>query len=174
MRFTSLATFIAAILILTTATAPSASAAPPSDACALLTQAQVSTTVGVAVGAGSHVTPTYLKTCTWTPSGASTKGVKDVTLSLQAANSFEGAKQLMEQTKTMMAVKKDKDAAPLANESASGIGDDAFYTSVGSNYTGLLVKKGNVAFKVAIYGDLATEKKKGIEKTLALQVISKL
>jgi len=170
----SLAALIAAIFLFGATTASSASAAPPDDACSLLTQAQVSAAVGVPVGAGSHVTPTYLKTCTWTPPGGSPKGVKAVTLSFQAADAYAGAKKLMEQTKTMMAEEKDKDANQLVNASASGIGDDAFYTSMGSNYTALMVKKGNVAFKVAMYGDLPTEKKKAMEKTLALQALSKL
>ena len=44
---------------------------------------------------------------------------------------------------------------------------------MGSN-VGLIVKKGNVAFMVAVYGDLLIEKKPAIEKTLAQQVVSKL
>ncbi len=171
---TVLATIGVAISIFTLAAAPSASAAPPDDACSLLTQAQVSAAVGVSVGAGSHVTPTYLKTCTWTPLGEPAKGVKAVTLSLQAADGYEAGKKLMEQTKTMMKQENSKEADQLANASVSGIGDDAYYTSMGSGYTGLLAKKGNIAFKVAMYGDLPTDKKKAAEKTLALQVISKL
>lgn len=62
----------------------------------------------------------------------------------------------------------------MANTSAAGIGDDAYYTSMGSTYTGVMVKKGNIAFKVAMYGDLPTEKKKAVERTLALQALSKL
>jgi hypothetical protein len=168
----SLGAVIVAILIVG-ATAPSATAAPPGDACSLLTPAQVSAVLGVSMGAGSYVTPQNLKTCTWTAPGG-TKGVKYVTLSLQPADSYEAGKKLMAQAKTMMKVEKGQDADQLANASASGIGDDAYYTSMGSNYTGLMVKKGNVAFKVAIYGDLPIETKKAMEKTLALQVLSKV
>jgi hypothetical protein len=78
----------------------------------------------------------------------------------------------MEQAKTM--AKTEKGAAQISNASLSGIGDDAFYTSMGAGYTALLVKKGDVVFKVAMYGDLPNEKKKEVEKTLALQVLSKL
>jgi len=72
-----------------------------------------------------------------------------------------------------MKAQGDKDAAQMANASASGIGDDAFYTTMGG-YTGLLVKKGNAAFKVAIYATLPAEKIKAMEKTLALDALSEL
>ncbi len=170
---TSLGAVIVAILIVGAATAPSASAAPTDDACSLLTQAQVSAALGVSMGAGSYVTPQYRKTCTWTaPAGA--KGVKTVTLSLQAANAYEAGKKLMAQSQAMMKAANDPHASGVANASASGIGDDAYYTTMGNDYTGLMVKKGNVAFKVAIYGDLPIETKKAMEKTLALQVLSKV
>ncbi|HET7750899.1 MAG TPA: hypothetical protein VFK81_16040 [Terriglobales bacterium] len=167
----SLAATIAIFLALA-GTLPAVGAAAPNDACSLLTQAQVSTAVGATVGTGTHVTPSYLKTCTWSVPGAPTKGVKSVTLSLQPGNSFASAKMFMEQAKAM--AKSEKGAAQFSNASVSGIGDDAFYTSMGAGYTGLLVKKGDVVFKVAMYGDLPTEKKKAIEKTLALQALSKL
>jgi hypothetical protein len=44
---------------------------------------------------------------------------------------------------------------------------------VGPN-VGIIVKKGNVAFKVAVYGDIPIENKQAMEKTLAQQVVSKL
>jgi hypothetical protein len=57
--------------------------------------------------------------------------------------------------------------------SISGIGDDAYYLAVSSN-VGLIVKKGDIAFKVAVYGDLPIEKKQAMEKMLAQQVVSRL
>jgi hypothetical protein len=168
----SVAAFTIAIFLTIAGALPAVGVQTPNDACSLLTQDQVSTATGVKVGAGTHVTPTYVKTCTWTVPGAATKGVKSVTLSLQPGNSFASAKMFMEQSK-MMAMNK-KGAAQFSNTSVSGIGDDAFYTSMGVGYTGLLVKKGAVVFKVAMYGDLPNEKKKGVEKSLALQVLSKL
>jgi hypothetical protein len=51
--------------------------------------------------------------------------------------------------------------------------DDAYYLGGGKN-VGLIVKKGNVSFKVAVYGDSPIEKKEAMEKTLAQQVVSKL
>ena len=54
-----------------------------------------------------------------------------------------------------------------------GIGDDAYYLAVGNN-VGLIVKKGNVAFKAAVYGGAPIDKKEAMEKTLASQAVSKL
>ena len=56
----------------------------------------------------------------------------------------------------------------------SGVGDDAYYLAV-SNNVGLIVKKGDISFKVAVYAsDLTIEQKQAVEKTLAQQVVSKL
>src|SRR5690242_15399245 len=61
------------------------------DACSLITAGQVSAAAGFAVGPGSHVTPTFVKTCTWNATGAG--GVQTVTLNLQAGSFFDGAKR---------------------------------------------------------------------------------
>jgi hypothetical protein len=151
---------IAAIFIVGAATALSANAAPPEDACSLLTQAQVSAAVSVSVGAGSYVTPTYKKTCTWNATSPVAKSAKYVTLMLEDLDAYDGGKRIGQ----MKAV---------SVTSISGIGDDAYYLAVGSN-VGLIVKKGNIAFKVAVYADLPIEKKQAMEKTLAQQVVSKL
>jgi hypothetical protein len=160
---TTLATLATAVLIFAFATP--ASAAPSEDACALITAAQVTSIVGVAVGNGTHVTPTYVKTCTWTPSGGA-KGLSAVTVSYQPATSFAGARQ-------MAAMMEANSKGKMANSSATGIGDDAFYTNMG-NYTALLVKKGNISFKVAIYGAVPPDKAKAMEKSIALQALSKI
>lgn len=143
------------------------------DACALLTQAQVSAAVGVQMGAGTHVTPTYVKTCTWSPTGGSSAAVADVTVSFQDAASFQSAKSLMEMSEARMKATNEKGADQFANQSVSGIGDDAFYTTMGGSYTGLLVKKGDVSFKVAIYGDIPADQKKSMEKAIAQEALSK-
>ena len=150
-----LSAVIAAIFIVGAAMAPSANAAPPDDACSLLTQAQVSAALGASVGAGSYVTPTFKKTCTWTVAG----GAEYVTLMLEGLDAYQAGK--LAPVKTIVVT------------SISGIADDAYYLAVGNN-VGLIVKKGNVAFKIAVYGDLPIEKKQAMEKTLAQQVVSKL
>jgi hypothetical protein len=149
----------AAILVLTSATAPSAKAAPPDDACAFLTAAQVSAGVGVPIKDGVPITPTDKKVCTWSATKPAPKSTKFVTLLLQTADSFQAGKSMK--------------APGIIVTAVTGVGDDAFYLAVGDQ-VGLIVKKGNVAFKVAVYADIPLADKEAMEKTLALQVVSKL
>ncbi|MCK9537616.1 hypothetical protein [Dokdonella sp.] len=130
------------------------------DACTLLTPAQVAKTIGVPVAAGKHVTPTFMKTCTWTPSGASP--VASVTLYLQPASAYDGGKQM---------------AAAMAAHGASmtpaSVGDDAYYFVAGEQ-VGLLVKKGAASFKVSVYATIPLARKEAMELELARQVLGKL
>ncbi len=153
----SLGAVIAAIFIAGAVAAP-ANAAPPDDACSLLTQAQVSAAVSVSVGAGAYQ-GTYKKTCTWNAVSPAVKSAKYVTLMLEGLDAYQAGK--LSPAKTIV-------VTPI-----SGIGDDAYYLAVGPN-VGLIVKKGNVAFKVAVYGDIPIENKQAMEKALAQQVVSKL
>jgi len=68
---------------------------------------------------------------------------------------FEGVKQLGQMAAKEMSV-----------TSISGVGDDAYYLAVGDQVD-LIVKKGNVAFKVAVYAHIPVESKKAKEKTLS-------
>jgi len=155
----NLATAIAAILIIGAALTPSASAAPSDEACSLLTSAQVSASVSVSVGPGQYQ-GTYKKTCTWNATNAATtSGAKWVTLMLEELDAYQAGKQVP--------------AKSIIITPVSGIGDDAYYLAVGDN-VGLIVKKGNAAFKVAVYGQLPLEKKQTMEKTLAQQIVANL
>ncbi len=138
---------------------PIARSAPADDACAILTPAQVGAAVGVAVGAGTYVTPTFKKTCTWTASDPAS-GINFVTLNLQSLDQFAAGKQ-------------GGPVKSIGVNSLSGIGDDAYYLGVGTT-EGLIVKKGQRAFKVAVYSTLPLEKKRALEKTLAQQVLARL
>jgi hypothetical protein len=151
-----LGALIAAIFILGPAISPLANAAPSDDACSLLTPAQVTAAVEVSVGAGQYV-GTSKKTCTWNATGNAKPGAKYITLLLQGPEAFQGGKTLPNVT-----------IVPL-----TGVGDDAYYLAV-LEQVGLIVKKGNVGFKVAVYGQLLLEKKEAMEKALALQVVSAL
>jgi len=151
---------IAAILIVGAAIASSANAAPPDDACSLLTQTQVSAALGASVAAGSYVAPTFTRTCTW---NATTTGSGYVTLMLQDVGAFESGKQL-----SSMAAAPKMVVTPIG-----GVGDDAYYLALGDQ-VGFIVKKGNVTFKVAVYAHIPIESKQAKEKTLAQQVISAL
>ena len=170
---TSLGAVIFAICIFA-GTAPSAAAASSDDACELLTTAQVSAALGVSMGAGSHVTPTFLKTCTWAPAGGPTNDLKCVTLNLQTAEGYDAGEKMLQQVTAVMKARRDEDAPAPVITPISGVGDDAYYLDT-ANILSLIVKKGNGAFKIVIYGGgLPMAKRQSAEKTLAQQVLSKL
>ena len=155
---TSLTSRVIALSIVGAAIAQSASAAPPDDACSLLTPAQVSAALGAPVGAGTYVTPTFKKTCTWI---ATTSGDGTVTLNLQSIDQYQGGRKLASYGTSVSAT------------SISGVGDDAYYFG-SDKLVALVVKKGNAAFKVAVYAHVPVEKQRAVEKTLALQVVLQL
>jgi hypothetical protein len=136
------------------------SLAADADACALLTAAQVSAAVGFQVTEGKHVTPTFVKTCTWT--GSNSSGVQVVTLNLQTGTFFDGAK-------------KQANLATAAGAAVkpAGIGDDSYYVVEGTQVA-LWVKKGSGSFKVAVYKQIPVDQKEGMELTIAKQVVPKL
>lgn len=145
--------------------APVANAAPDEDACAMVTPAQWSSALGVKMGEGKHVTETFTRTCTWNTAGPPTGGIKFVTLYLQKASEYDGGKNMAK----MMGQGKMK------FEAASGVGDDAYFLSTDNDkITQLLAKKGSGAFKIAIYGDMATDKKKAAAKEIAGEVVGKM
>lgn len=141
--------FTLALFVLSAAAAMAAT----DDACSVLTPAQVSAAAGVTVGAGQYVTPTFKKTCTW--------HAKDIiiTLNLQDAAAFDKGKQLANYGAKMTAV--------------AGLGDGAYYMTMGTQQVALMVKKGNTAFKVAVYAKLPLEKLEAMEKALAQQAVGK-
>lgn len=147
-----------AALSLATLSLPSAAA--ETDACALLTAAQVSAAVGFPVATGTHVTPTFLKTCTWT--GSNKTGAQFVTLNLQTAAFFDGAKKQANFAAAAGAVMKP-----------AGVGDDSYFLVQGTQVA-LWAKKGSNAIKVAVYKQLAADQKEGMELTLAKAVLPKL
>lgn len=128
------------------------------DACKLLTPAQVGSAIGVPVSAGAHVTPTFVKTCTWTTSGSSQ--VKFVTLYLQTASAYDRGKQMA----AMM-------AAGGASISPATVGDEGYYF-VTRSQVALLVKKGGASFKVTVYAKLPVAAKEAMELTLANTVLA--
>jgi hypothetical protein len=133
-----------------------------SDACMVLTPAQVGAAVGVPVAAGTHVTPTFVKTCTWNASGSAS--VKFVTLLLQTAAAYDGGKQMASQ---MAAAGKG------GAVKAAAVGDEGYYFVTGDQ-VGLLVKKGSVSFKVAVYATLPVDAKEAMEMALAKEALAKL
>jgi hypothetical protein len=130
------------------------------DACTLLTPAQVSAAVGFPVPAGTHVMPSFVKTCTWT--GTNKTDVQIVTLYLQTAAAYDGSKQMA----------NEMAAAGVVVKSA-GVGDDSYYFVEGSQVA-LEVKKGGVAFKVSVYKRIPVDQKEAMELALAKEVLSKI
>jgi hypothetical protein len=132
-------------------------AVPPSDACSLVTTAQVSTALGVTVGTGKGSVP---RECEWSQPGAGGKGVLVEILgpmgSMTPVNRFNTAK---------MPVPR------IVKTPISGLGDDAVY--VETSGAALYVKKGDFVFQIRVHG-FPLEEIKAKEKTLALDVMAKL
>ena len=144
--------FLAMLLVFAAPDAIKAQSA--SDACTLLTAAQVTAAVGAQVSAGTHVTPTFTATCTWTAPG------KIVTLMTEAVGPFNAGK------------KPPSPAMQIVP--ATGIGDDAYYVVIG-NMVSLFTKKGNTAFKTTVYcSKLPVSTLESMESTLAQEVAGKL
>jgi hypothetical protein len=131
------------------------------DPCSLLTQAQVSEVLGVSVDPGKLVVPTI---CGW--SEATRKpgtSAKKVTLSLKKPQEFAYLK---------MPIGEGITKTPV-----SGIGDEAVYGTTPGYATTLSVRKGDKVFVVQVWGfDIKKDDDhiKATEKTLALEVLSKL
>jgi hypothetical protein len=132
------------------------------DACTLATSAQVSAAIHVAVGAGTHVMPTFVKTCTWTPTVSSS--VRAVTVNLQTAAFYDGAKE--------MAIKAAA-ALPAAKIKPASVGDDGYYDIAGEMVT-LFFKKGSSSVKVAVYAKMTVDEIEAMELAVAKQVAAKL
>ena len=148
------------VLVLAATTVPTTYAAPPTDACSLLTTAQVSAVLGIKAGAGKPLSPTSTNLCQWgAPVLFATTAKKGVILTLQNPLAFAYAK---------MPVGHGIIKVPV-----SGIGDDAVYGSTPGYATVLTVKKGDVVFVVHVSG-FPDDQIKTKEKTLALDVLAKL
>ena len=137
-------------------------AAPPSDPCSLLTQAQVSAALGVSVEAAQYVVPTL---CQWTaPNQPNSINGKKVVLTFSNERAWGYAKTpVVSSVKTMP---------------TSGTCDDAVYTTIKGVTPGLgtalYVKKGNSYFVIQVYGFPDENKAMAMEKTLATQACAKL
>jgi hypothetical protein len=140
---------ICASAVLGSKTAAAQSAAP----CSLLTAAQVTAAVGVSVGAGQPIATTG---CSW--SGPH----MIVTLSLWDGNKWDKMKTPM---------------PGMSRTPISGLGDDAFLTTLGSasgnQFATLSVKKGSTAYLLKVYGGNVTDQM-AMEKTLAGEVLANL
>jgi hypothetical protein len=131
-------------------TAAAQSAAAP---CSLMTSAQVTAALGVSVGAAQPIANTG---CSWTALHMM------VTVSLLDASKWDRMKTSV---------------AGMNRTPVSGLGDDAFYTTMGSapgkELATLTVKKGSTAYLIKVYGPTVTDQMSA-EKTLAGNVLANL
>lgn len=161
MKASRLRSWSASLLALCVCLAPLAARAE-TDACTLITSEQVTASVHVPVGAGSHVTPSFVKTCTWTPTTPS--NVRAVTVNLQTAAFYDGAKNVALRTAAM---------APGARLVSVGVGQDGFY-EVQGGIAMLFFKQGSVSVKVAVYAKAAVDQIETMELEIAKHVAAKL
>jgi len=159
-RKIALAAIFSALVLASLSNTKPAYAAPPKDACALLTSAQVSAVLGVTVGAGTPLTPTSTNLCHWGTANPTGKGPKKgLMLTLQNPLAFAYAKMPA--------------GHGIVKVPVSGIGDDAVYGTSPGYPTVLTVKKGDVVFVVHVNG-FPDDEIKAKEKQLALDVLAKL
>ena len=88
-----------------------------------------------------------------------------MTLNLQTAAFYDGGKRQA----TMAAATGGKETGMKP----ASVGDDAYYFVI-SDQAALFVKKGAVAFKVAVYAKLPADEKEAMEMKLAKEVAAKL
>ena len=137
----------------------------PVDACALLTQAQVSAVLGASVGPGQPMMPGNHSTCSWSEPGASKGNGKRVALDvfgpiggLSPADRFNNAK---------------KPVQSITKTPVTGVGDDAYFITTPGLGTGLNVRKGSSVFQLRVNG-FPPDQIQTIEKVLAKDVLAKL
>jgi len=151
------AAILAPILALAATALSSPVSAAENDACTLLTPAEVGVALGTTAGAGEPIMPTDHKVCTW----KAADGRSWVTLMLQTPAAFDSGKSLASISKTVVITPE------------KGLGDDAYYLAMGDQ-VGLVVKKGGLAFKVAVYQHGPLAPKQTAERTLAGKIVPKL
>jgi hypothetical protein len=153
--------FPAAVLLsigVATLNAAQASSVPTTDACALLTSAQIQTVLGVTMTPGQPLTPTIHSSCKWLESGVNPFKARTVIVSVKSVQAYEVGKSVA--------------IANLKTTAVSGIGDDAYMTSGNLSYGATLsVHKGGIAYVVTVrgYPDVPTleEKEEALAKLVS-------
>lgn len=135
----------------------------PTDACALLTQQEVSAALEVTSLAGRHPFASITTSCIWSDDPQASIDNRRVTLSILRPQGFD-------MPRSMGALK----TAP-----ASGVGDDAYFVLYGSDSPQLMVRKGSAQFSVRILNGLkfkpfTLEQEKAKEIALAQAAVKAL
>jgi len=152
MRGTLMVLGVASLLASTSA----ANGAPPADACALLTAAQVSAALGVTAGEGKAVVPSL---CQWTAPGKD-RGSERVAVTIGNAQKFAYAKTPV-------------NSPSIKKIPVSGIGDEAVFGTTAGQAASINVKKGDIYFAVSLMG-VPLDKAQAVATTLAKDILAKL
>jgi hypothetical protein len=161
----SKAAIIITVFTIAVCTVPFASGTPPDDACSLLTQARVSSVLGVSVGAGQPISPTNPRTCGWSqPNDANHTGKRVV---------FDVFGPIGKLTPMDRFTNGKTPIKGITKTPVSGIGDDAYFITTPGLGTGLNVKKGNSVFQIRVYG-FSQDQIEAMEKALAQDALAKL
>ena len=134
------------------------------DACSLLSQATVSTVLGVALDAGRHIGPGSAL-CGWGEPDDPNHNGKHVLFTIYRAVGKLSPVERFENGKTPI--------PGIAKTPVRGIGDDAYYIDTPGFGLGLNVKRGTFAFQVKVFG-FSPELIRTFEKALAQNVLAKL
>jgi len=132
------------------------------DACTLATRVEIGDAIHVAVGEGTHVTPTFVKTCTWIPTAS--PSIRAVTVNLQKASFYDGARQSADRMAAL---------SPAAKVQSASVGDGGFY-SVQGEIVMLFFRKGEASAKVAVYAKMPVAEIETMELAIARQVAARL
>ncbi|HXT72629.1 MAG TPA: hypothetical protein VN785_02125 [Candidatus Angelobacter sp.] len=156
---------LTAFFVFTVGSSRATYAAPPTDACSLLTAAQVSAILGVSVGAGEKILPNSTASCGWEVPGQKNLGRKRAVLNIYTQMGSRTPVQRFNTAKTPI--------QGITKEPVTGVGDDAIFATTPGLGTGLIFRKGDAAFDLRIYG-FPIDQIKAKEKKLADCVIQKL
>lgn len=156
-----LALLAGAVLLLSGCHSPAPSTvATVSDACSVLTPAEVSAVVGVPIDAGKHIPASSTVMCSWPESGATGETAAKVVLNFTSLASFQREKTATSRNITLTP--------------ASGIGDEAFYVTTEFG-TSLYVRKGNTAIAFGVHDkSLLADQLMAKEKALGLKAATRL
>jgi len=133
---------------------------PVSDACSVLTPAEVSAVIAAPIDAGKHIPASSTVMCSWSESGATGETAVKVVLNFTSLVSFQ-----REKTAT---------TPNIILTPASGVGDEAFYVTTEFG-TSLYVRKGNTAIACGVHDkSLPTDQLMAKEKALGLEAAARL
>jgi hypothetical protein len=140
------------------------SATLESDACALLTEAEVSAAIEAKSLPGKHLVASNTKSCIWSDDANHNVNNRRVTLSIMPVAGFDFGKGGNPRVKT---------------EPVQGVGDDAYYEIFKADSPFLVVRKGGAAFNLRIlnglkFKALSLDEEKARELALAKAAVAKL